>query len=51
MIYSNSEISIILSHGEIRTIEVEQEEDGGESIGDECDKEVNNTLSEDKLPE
>jgi hypothetical protein len=35
----------------IHTIQVEQEKDGRNQISDECDKEVDDALSEKQLPE
>jgi len=39
------------SRGETRTIEIEQDEDGGDQVGDECNGEVDYTVSEKKLPQ
>ena len=36
---------------EIRTIEIDQEEDSGNYVGDECDEEVDDALPEKKLPQ
>jgi len=36
---------------ETRTIEVEQEEDGRDHVGDKRDEEVDDALSEKKVPE
>lgn len=36
---------------ELRTIEVKEDKNGRDYVGNECDKEVDNTLSKKKMPE
>ena len=51
MIFTITTIERIDREEERHTIEVKQKEDDNDHIGNECDNEVGDTLSEKKLPE